>query len=570
MWEKANMPNSAQQLMEAGYPALSAIVMGKAGIASEADAEVFLHSTTVHDPAKIRNIDAVSDLIWDHIYSGKKICIFGDYDADGITGAAILYLALRRLGAKVVVRLPDRIEEGYGISLQAIDEQLELGAELFVTIDNGIRAVHEIEAIKKQGKKSIVLDHHLPGETLPEPDAMIDLWIPGETYPFQELTGAGLAWKVACYLLTQVSEYDYGMSLVDLAAIGTIADVAPLIGENRAIVKRALADMRNCWYARYGVKYIYGKPMEYITAEDIAFRIAPCINASGRLYAKGAELPLLLLLENNEEIADLLAGKVIEANEKRKKIQRECYEQMKQEAERRIAAGDKILVLYAPFAPSGVVGLIAGDLKEEYHRPCIVFAPKSDGTGQVIWCGSGRSIKAYHLLNGLNRCSDLFLHYGGHELAAGMSISADETMLEELRARLNEDASYLTEEDMQPVRQWDIAITEMDLTEELYEEMNCLEPFGTGVERPIFKMTLHVKSKNNKSYEIMGTDKKHLRLYCDSYQAVGFSLAEKYLQTELPGVMTGYGYPSENHYRGQTYKQFTLLDFEADQAQKGK
>ena len=151
-----------------------------------------------------------------------------------------------------------------------------------------------------------------------------------------------------------------------------------------------------------------------------------------------------------------------------------------------------------------------------------------------------------------------------------MSISADETMLEELRARLNEDASYLTEEDMQPVRQWDIAITEMDLTEELYEEMNCLEPFGTGVERPIFKMTLHVKSKNNKSYEIMGTDKKHLRLYCDSYQAVGFSLAEKYLQTELPGVMTGYGYPSENHYRGQTYKQFTLLDFVADQAQKGQ
>ena len=290
----------------------------------------------------------------------------------------------------------------------------------------------------------------------------------------------------------------------------------------------------------------------------------------GRLYAKGAELPLLLLLENNEEIADLLAGKVIEANEKRKKIQRECYEQMKQEAERRIAAGDKILVLYAPFAPSGVVGLIAGDLKEEYHRPCIVFAPKSDGTGQVIWCGSGRSIKAYHLLNGLNRCSDLFLHYGGHELAAGMSISADETVLEELRTRLNEDASYLTEEDMQPVRQWDIAITEMDLTEGLYEEMNRLEPFGAGVECPIFKMALHVKAKNNKSYEIMGTDKKHLRLYCDSYQAVGFSLAEKYLQTELPGVMTGYGYPSENHYRGQTYKQFTLLDFEADQAQKGK
>lgn len=562
MWEKAKTSCNTKKLMDLGYSHVSSIVMGKLGIDSEKDADEFLHSVTVHDPAKIRNIEAVSDIIWDHIYSGKRICVFGDYDADGITGAAILYLALKKLGANVVVRLPDRIEEGYGISAMAIEEQMELGAELFVTIDNGIRANDEIALIRERGKKSIVLDHHQPGEILPEPDAMIDLWIPGETYPFCELTGSGLAWKVACYMLTQVSEYEYGMSLVDLAAIGTIADVAPLIGENRAIVKRALATMQSCWYSRYGVRNVYGKPMEHLTAEDIAFRIAPCINASGRLYERGAELPLLLLLETDEHIAADLARRVLLANEERKKIQQQCCESVAEEAAERIAQGEKVLVLYAQSAPSGVVGLIAGNLKEKYNRPCIVFSPKSDGNGNTIWCGSGRSITGYHLLNGLNACNDLFLHYGGHELAAGMSIPADVKVLDELRERLNEDASYLTDEDMMPIQLWDIEIDESDLTEDLYREMRELEPFGSGVDRPVFKMAMHTKEKNNKSHDLMGADKSHLKLYCDSYSAVGFSLATKYLQADLPGTVEGYGYPSENHFNGQVYKQFTLLDFE--------
>ncbi len=562
MWEKAKISCNTEKLMNLGYSQISSIVMGKLGIDNEKDADDFLHSVTVHDPAKIRNIEAVSDIIWDHIYSGKRICVFGDYDSDGITGAAILYLAFKRLGANVVVRLPDRIEEGYGISAKAIEEQIELGAELFVTIDNGIRANEEIDLIRKRGKKSVVLDHHQPGKVLPEPDAMIDLWIPGETYPFCELTGSGLAWKVACYMLTQVSEYEYGMSLVDLAAIGTIADVAPLIGENRAIVKRALAAMQNCWYSRYGVKYIYGKPMEHLTAEDIAFRIAPCINASGRLYERGADLPLLLLLETDEQIAADLARRVLAANEERKKIQQACCESVAEEAADRIARGEKVLVLYAPTAPSGVVGLIAGNLKEKYSRPCIVFAPKSDGNGNTIWTGSGRSILGYHLLNGLNSCADLFLHYGGHELAAGMSIPADMNVLDELRERLNDNAGYLTDDDMTPVQLWDIEIDESDLTEDLYREMRELEPFGSGVDRPVFKLAMHTKEKNNKSHELMGADKSHLKLYCDSYSAIGFSLATKYLQADLPGTVEGYGYPSENHFNGQVYKQFTLIDFE--------
>lgn len=566
MWKHKENNRNTEVLMKLGYPPISSIVMGKANIQTKEEAEDFLHSVTVHDPAKIRNIEAVADIIWEYVYSGKRICVFADYDCDGITGGAILHLTLKKLGANVVVRLPDRINEGYGISLKAIEEQIELGCELFVMVDNGVRAVEEIKAIRDCGKKSIVLDHHQPGEILPTPDAMIDLWIPGETYPFNELTGAGLAWKVACYLLTQANEYEYAMSLVDLAAIGTIADVAPLIGENRAIVKRALAKMQNCWYDRIGVKKLYGKSMEHITAEDIAFRIAPCINASGRLYCKGAELPLLLLLESNEAIAEDLARKVVSANEERKYIQQRCCDAILSTAEERIAKGDKVLVLYAENAPSGIVGLIAGRLKEKYNRPCIVFSSKPDGDGGTVWCGSGRSVKGYHLLKGLDTCGDLFLHYGGHELAAGMSIAPDMDVLLELRLRLNKDAESITEEVLQPDKFWDVEIDESELTDALYEEMSSLEPFGAGVERPIFKMKLHTKT-GDKSHDLLGADRSHLKLYCETYSAIGFSLAPKYLEADLPEAIDGYGYPVQNHFNGKVYKEFSLVDFEPIQIQ---
>ena len=310
MWKKSDIPESAEKLKAEGYSDLASLVMAKAGVDGKEKAEEFLHSETIHDPAKIRNIEMVSEIIWDHIYKGEKICVFGDYDADGVTGAAILYLMLKRLGADVVARLPDRIYEGYGISMTAIQEEIALGTKLFITIDNGIKCNEEIAEIRRQGCMSIVLDHHQPGDVLPEADVLVDLWVEGETYPFRELTGSGLAWKVACYMLTQVDDYDYGMSLVDLAAIGTIADVAPLIGENRSIVKRALRQIRSCWYTREGVKALYDGPLNRITAEDIAFKIAPCINASGRLEVRGADLPLLLLFEDKPEIAKYLAEKI--------------------------------------------------------------------------------------------------------------------------------------------------------------------------------------------------------------------------------------------------------------------
>lgn len=559
MWKKSEIPKGYEKLRAEGYPELSALVMSKAGIDSKEKAEAFLHSETIHDPAKIRNIEKVAEIIWDHIYKGKKICIFGDYDADGVTGAAILYLMLKRLGADVIARLPDRIYEGYGISMGAIREEIAIGTKLFITIDNGIKANAEIEEIRRQGCISIVLDHHQPGDVLPDADALIDLWVEGETYPFRELTGSGLAWKVACYMLTQVDDYDYGMSLVDLAAIGTIADVAPLIGENRSIVKRALRQMRSCWYTREGIKALYDGPLDRITAEDIAFKIAPCINASGRLEVRGADIPLLLLFEDKPEIAKYLAEKVVYFNDQRKQIQRQWCERMENHAVHMIDRGDKILVLHAEDAPSGVVGLIAGNLKEKFNRPTIVFSTKQDSTGRTVWTGSGRSIEGFHLLNALKTCEDLFLNYGGHELAAGMTLPASNLALHQLRVRLNEAADYLTEDDLTPVVYWDMEITEAELTNDLYDELKTLEPFGEGVRKPVLKMRMHTAPKR---HMVMGADKTHLKLFYEGYSAVGFSLAAKYIQAELPGVIDGLGYPCENYFNGKVKREFMLLDFE--------
>ena len=558
MWKKSDIPESAEKLKAEGYSDLASLVMAKAGVDGKEKAEEFLHSETIHDPAKIRNIEMVSEIIWDHIYKDKKICVFGDYDADGVTGAAILYLMLKRLGADVVARLPDRIYEGYGISMTAIQEEIAIGTKLFITIDNGIKCNEEIAEIRRQGCMSIVLDHHQPGNVLPDADALVDLWVEGETYPFRELTGSGLAWKVACYMLTQVDDYDYGMSLVDLAAIGTIADVAPLIGENRSIVKRALRQMRSCWYTREGIKALYDGPMSRITAEDIAFKIAPCINASGRLEVRGADLPLLLLFEDKPDIAKYLAEKVVYFNDRRKQIQKEWCERMEKDATHMVERGDKVLVLHADGAPSGVVGLIAGNLKEKFNRPAIVFGSKQDSDGRTIWTGSGRSIAGFHLLNALKTCEDLFLAYGGHELAAGMSIPASHSVLYQLRIRLNEAAEYLTEEDLTPVVYWDMEISEEDLTKELYEELKSLEPFGEGVRKPVFKMKMHTTPKR---HMVMGADKSHLKLFCESYSAVGFSLASKYIQAELPGVIEGLGYPCENYFNGKVKHEFMLIDF---------
>ena len=360
-------------------------------------------------------------------------------------------------------------------------------------------------------------------------------------------------------MLEQMGEHDYALSLVDLAAIGTIWDVAPLHGENRAIVKRAIALMRSPEYNRRGVIALMGD-MGNITAEDIAFKLAPCLNAPGRLNANGADLPLILLLEDDAQIVGQLAGAVTRDNERRKELQSECYKAIQGVAEKRIAAGDKVLVIYAENAPSGIAGLLAGNLKEEYHRPAIVFCPKTDVSGEIFWTGSARSIDSFHMLNGITECSNLLVRYGGHKLAAGLTV--EPSKFEEFRMKINQVADYLTDEDVNPYMEWDLDLTAEQLTDELYDEMLSLEPYGADAPKTIIRIP--IKLRGNELHRFMGAESQHLKLFAGEISLVGFSMAEKYIRESFPEEIVAYGSLTLNYFRGSVYKQISMIDFATD------
>lgn len=559
IWKQRERLKEYQMFVDNGYGKLAAAALCNAGITDLKQAWDFLHDEELISPSKIRNIEAATNIIWNHIWNNDRICIFGDYDADGITASAIMFLALKRIGASPAVRLPDRIEEGYGINKKAIQEQLELGTKLFITVDNGIRAVDEVAYIKENGCDVVVLDHHEPGETLPDADALIDLHIPGETYPFTELTGSALSWKVAHYMLEQVHEHEFAMSLIDLAAIGTVGDVAPLVGENRVIVKRAIRYMRSCSYKRFGVMALIGD-MSHITAETIAFRLAPCLNASGRLNQRGAELPLILLLETDRFTAAELAEKLNAENERRKHIQAECYQTARKAAEEQIAKGNKVLVLCEKDAQSGIAGLLAGNLKEEYNRPAIVFCPKKDLNGNMIWTGSARSIECFHILGAITACSEHLVAFGGHSMAAGLSIEASEEKLVGFEKAINEYAAFLNEEYLSPTGLWDLELSQDDINEDLYLEMDALEPFGAGAAKPVVK--LNVTLSENSSHKLMGSGKNHIKLFANGFSLIGFSLAEKYIESGLPQTPTVYGTLARDYYGDEIRNEILMQDFE--------
>lgn len=563
-WNKKKIPHEQfEKFKTAGYTDLEATVLCNSDIHTLDDAKEFLSEGTLHDTNLIEGIDTVADIIYRHIYRDTPICIFGDYDADGVTASAVLYLALKQLQANVSVRLPDRINEGYGITIKAIKEQMDKGIKLFITVDNGIRAIEEVKYAREHGAEVIVLDHHEPGKDVPDADALIDLHMPDCSYPFIHLTGSGLAWKVAYHLLAMQKYQDFAMSLIDLAAIGTIADVETLQGENRAIVKRALQQMHSGYYDRQGIINLYNGDITDITAEDIAFRVAPCINAAGRLLENGAVKPFELLIEEDLNKAITKANELISINEERKAIQKKHYAEVLDEAKQCVENGDKVLVMYANDAPTGVVGLIAGNLRETFNRPAIVFAQKNGIDGKPVWTGSARSIPGFSIINALNATQDkihCFLGYGGHEQAAGMSISPSKSVLMILREEMNKYANDLiTDEELMPHPCYDMEISEQDFNERLIRSLKKMEPFGVGCPKPIFKMDAQLINKDSKLYDMVGNG--HLKLYIKGKSILGFDMFQRYEKDGTPRQITAYGTLSENHFGGKTFLQFMMEDY---------
>lgn len=559
-WIKRPVSDSYELFVKNGYSRVIATTLAMSGITTLEDAKIFLHSKELHDTSLIRNINEAIALMEKYIDNQERICIFGDYDVDGTTATAIAFTALQTFGANVVYRLPDRINEGYGISKKAIIEQLAEGTKLFITVDNGIRAIDEIKYARENGAQVIVLDHHQPGEIIPDADVTIDLYIEGETYPFIDLTGSALAWKVFSHLLQKYGFDEVADSLIDLAAIGTIADVASLVGENRAIVKRAIDYMRSPIYNRKGIIKLFQGDMSTITAENISFLIAPRINAAGRLLENGADIPTALFLEEDGVKAEQMAQELSRINTERKLIQSKCYKELKPVIEEQVSLGNKVLVLFAKDAPSGVVGLLAGNATEEYHRPTIVFSEKNNIDGTKIWTGSARSIEQFHMLSALEECADCLERFGGHALAAGMSIKPEESALLELRKRLNANCT-LTDEDVEPCAYWDIEISEEDVGDALVNDLRNLEPFGEGCRRPTFKINLKVLPNGSKLYDTIGETEEHLKLYCKGFTAVGFWMVSQYVDDNQPRIIEAIGYVDKKIFKGNTYFQFVMDDY---------
>lgn len=476
-----------------GYPAWMARLLQARGIETREQAEAFLHPCReqILPPLLLHDMAVARNLLLQAVAGKKRIVIYGDYDCDGVCACAILLDVLGQMGADVDCYIPDRETEGYGLNMQAA-EKLAGQYDVMVTVDCGITSVQEVALAKEMGMTVIVTDHHTPGDVLPGADAVVSPLL-GD-YPFPGLCGAGVAWKLALALDAEKAE-----PLMELAALATVADMVPLLQENRALVKLGLEQMGKT--ERPGLKALMAVAglEQGPDAQQVAFQLAPRINACGRM--ESARIALDLLCEKDIGKAMLLAKQAQELNERRKRLENGVVE----EAQAQVAGMDlqdyHAIVVCGDGWNKGVVGLAAGKLSEQWGYPAVALA--RDGENYV---GSARSASGVDIYAALKTCGDLFLRFGGHKQAAGMTLPAQK--LEEFRLRLS-DAVKAQRQGMAPRKQY-ICDSEMDfadITVENVERMNLLEPCGMGNPSPVFAAK-HAKALNLRA---VGAEGKHLQ-----------------------------------------------------------
>jgi single-stranded-DNA-specific exonuclease len=455
------------------------------GYSDEESARRFLHPSLdqLHDPSLMLGMQEAVQRILRAIDAGEKILVYGDYDVDGTTGTVVLRRALNLLGAQTGFHVPHRFTEGYGLQQAALEKARDEGYTLVISVDCGIRAFDPLYWAREHHLDVIVTDHHLPDEDEGTPPAfcVLNPNQHGCNYPDKNLAGVGVAFKLAHALFRERGRESQIAGFLKMVAIGTVADVAHLVGENRAIVALGLKDLPKA--TNPGLRalmevagFTEGQGM---TAYDLGFRIGPRINAAGRMDAARA---VVELFETNDvEEARRLAAHLDARNRERQSVQQEIFKRALTELESSTdAASAHVAVISGDGWHRGVIGIAASKIAERINRPCIVISLDGDDGH-----GSARSIEAYHLLNGLTECADLFDKFGGHSHAAGLSISREH--IPELRRRLNEHAaSYLMDSDLVPQVKIDAELPAEALNLELAEDLRVLEPFGAGNPRPLF------------------------------------------------------------------------------------
>ncbi len=501
----------------------------------------------------IENLEQAVACIKDAMAQNLRISIMGDYDADGITSASILYRMLHDEAhyRNISMRFPKRFSEGYGLSMKVIDE---IKDGLLITVDNGITAVKEIEKAKAKGIKVVVIDHHLPDpeKGLPAADAVVDPNALCES-EFKGYCGAGLAYKVA--EKSGLCSEKLLKKLLALAAIGTIADVMSLTGDNRNIVIRGLQAI-NDGNVPKGLDALLEQLGLYdINETDIGFKIGPILNASGRLYDNGAKYPFLLLGTDNYN--PKLPEKLIEVNEKRKELVKSGMEAADRIVAEQCLYGNFPLVIYGEKSfHEGVVGIIAGKLAEKFHTPVIVLGD-SDDEGKLK--GSGRSYGDFNLKVLLDKVSDLMIAYGGHPGAAGLSV--EKGKLAALSEALQQEAQKMGGVSEQTEMFYDLEINATE-TAKVIEELNKYAPYGEGNPKVVFKIKdYRLTPRNGRFFQTMG-DGSVLKLFGDNNSAIGFDLVMQYEDIGQPTKMDLYGNISINKFNHRDEIQIEMCDFE--------
>jgi single-stranded-DNA-specific exonuclease len=529
-------------------------VLFQRNFCTEEDTKTFLLPTEPdwYFSQQLLHTEIACKVIQYSIENSESIAVFGDYDADGITSTALLSLALLKITNKVFPYIPDRLTEGYGLNKPALSSLFDQGVRLVITVDNGIRSVKEVKYANSLGMKVIVTDHHAPEYRLPPAAAILNPKLPTDSYPDKNLAGVGVAYKLISALSNHFPEIvpaDY----LDLVAIGSIADVVPLIGENRYLVRKGLGALNSS--RRQGISSLLGAAnlvSKNIRSSDISFQIGPLLNASGRLGS--ADIPLDLLLSSNLAQCGKLAQILEVQNFKRKKLSKDIERQ----SDILITMDDplpSILIAIDPSFHLGVAGIAAGSLTRKYYLPSIV-----GNIGPELTTASCRSIPEFNIISALDQCKDLLLRYGGHSLAAGFTIS--NANLNDFNKRMMILAEkQLSGLEIQPSISVDAEVSLTQLNSELYSELEMLEP--TGCQNPA--AILLTKNLSASKIKVIGQDKSHLKMVVTdgdySLDAIGFGLG--YLAESIPPRFDAVYKFDLNEFRGVKTFQLKILDLKS-------
>ncbi|SFA78631.1 single-stranded-DNA-specific exonuclease [Acetitomaculum ruminis DSM 5522] len=561
-------------------PVVARVIRNRDVYDDEIEEYLSMNISFLNNPRDLKDLDKATDIILGKIDEGKKIRVIGDYDIDGVCSTYILQDGIKQVGGIVDYDIPDRVKDGYGINESLIQKAFDEGIDTIITCDNGIAAREQIKYGKELGMTIVVTDHHdvpyeeIAGEKIekiPEADAVVDAKQLDCPYPFKELCGASIALKFVTILLEKKGikdwqKYDY----LEMAAIATIGDVVELKKENRLIAKLGMDKIKST--INIGLKALIevtGLSKENISSYHIGFVIGPCLNAGGRLYT--AKLALKLFMCHDYEEALKIALELKNLNDRRKEMTEKGVMQAVSIIEEHKYYNDKVIIAYLPDCHESIIGIVAGRIREKYYRPTFILSKGEDAVK-----GSGRSIESFHMFDEMIKCQDIFEKFGGHAMAAGLSIK--EENIEEFRRQMN-DNCQLGEADFVEKLQIDVPMPLDYITEKLINDLSVIEPFGKGNTKPVFArkdisvLNLRIMGKNRNVIKMQVREDKYIfdAIYFGNVEKMMTYLKDKFGQYEIEEnlmkrrsdkvkLSMAY-YPSVNEYMGRKSLQIIVSDY---------